>query len=101
MKRKQEGKDERNGCYSNSSGAICLFWSFYQQLPHHGGNPVPARLHGFLAVKTHTMYPTPFHASAITQTAIVRGGFQSLYKYISLGDPYHSYPRIGLPFQYH
>jgi len=31
----------------------------------------------FLAVKTHTMDPTPFHATAITQTAIVKGAFKA------------------------
>lgn len=47
MKRKQEGKAERNRCYPRGSGGIWLFWSWCQQLPPHGRNPVPARLHGF------------------------------------------------------
>ena len=47
MKRKQEGKAERKRCYPWGSGGIWLFWSWYQQLPPHGRNPVPTGLHGF------------------------------------------------------
>ena len=46
-KRKQEGKAERNRCCPRDSGGIWLFWSWYQQLPPHGRNPVPIGLHGF------------------------------------------------------
>ena len=101
MKMKQEGKDERNRCYLNSSGAICLFWSLYQQLPHHGDNPVPSRLHGFPCSQDTHNGPHSFSCHCNNTDCYCQGGFQSLYKYTSLGDPYLYHPRIGLPFQYH
>lgn len=66
MKRKQEGKAERNRCYPKGSGGIWLFWSLYQQLPPHGRYPFPPAYTVFLAVKTRTMDPTPPAASAFS-----------------------------------
>ena len=77
MKRKQEGKDERNRCYPNSNGAICLFGLCTSNSHTMGIIQFPPDYTVFLAVKTHTMDPTPSHATAITQTAIVKGAFKA------------------------
>lgn len=106
MKRKQEGKAERNRCCLRGQRWHLVVLVLVPATPTPWEKSSSRRTTRFsLQSRLERWTPllqqqAPFHATAITQHCYCQRGSQSLYKYTSLGDPHHSCPGIELLFQY-